>query len=91
MRRKAPLECKIGKGLALRDSYLSLTQPLTLAVFTGKDASRALGMTSTKPEDVVADWSTLSEKEKGVLEDWVTFFSKRYNIVGVVAGATNMD
>ncbi|KAJ3492429.1 hypothetical protein NLG97_g5400 [Lecanicillium saksenae] len=60
-------------------------------VFTGKDASRALGMTSTKVEDVVADWSTLSEKEKGVLEDWVTFFSKRYNIVGVVAGATNMD
>ncbi|EJP64944.1 hypothetical protein NHJ13051_001640 [Beauveria bassiana] len=60
-------------------------------VFTGKDASRALGMTSTKPEDVVADWSTLSEKEKGVLDDWITFFSKRYNIVGVVAGATNMD
>ncbi|EGX88339.1 progesterone binding protein, putative [Cordyceps militaris CM01] len=55
-------------------------------VFTGKDASRALGMTSTKPEDVVADWSTLSEKEKGVLQDWITFFSKRYNIVGVVAG-----
>lgn len=48
-------------------------------------------MTSTKPEDAVSDWSTLTDKEKGVLADWVTFFSKRYNIVGVVAGATNMD
>ncbi len=37
-----------------------------------------------------ADWSDLDDKEKGVLEDWVTFFSKRYNIVGVVEGATNM-
>ncbi|POR39162.1 hypothetical protein TPAR_00632 [Tolypocladium paradoxum] len=60
-------------------------------VFAGKDASKALGKTSTKPEDVQADWSDLDEKEKGVLNDWVTFFSKRYNIVGVVEGATNMD
>ncbi|OAQ74827.1 cytochrome b5 [Purpureocillium lilacinum] len=59
-------------------------------VFAGKDASRALGKTSTKPEDVQADWSDLDDKEKGVLEDWVTFFSKRYNIVGVVEGAANM-
>ncbi|EKD20904.1 hypothetical protein LZ554_007234 [Drepanopeziza brunnea f. sp. 'monogermtubi'] len=58
-------------------------------VFAGHDASRALGMTSTKPEDVRPDWADLPDKEKGVLEDWLTFFSKRYNIVGVVEGATN--
>ncbi|CCE28204.1 uncharacterized protein CPUR_01678 [Claviceps purpurea 20.1] len=60
-------------------------------VFAGKDASRALGMTSTKPEDIRPEWHDLSEKEKETLNDWNTFFSKRYNIVGVVEGATNMD
>ncbi|KAH6985975.1 cytochrome b5-like heme/steroid binding domain-containing protein [Ilyonectria robusta] len=60
-------------------------------VFAGKDASRALGMTSTKPEDALPDWQDLSDKEKGVLNDWVTFFSKRYNVVGHVEGATNME
>ncbi|KAK4195092.1 cytochrome b5-like heme/steroid binding domain-containing protein [Triangularia verruculosa] len=58
-------------------------------VFAGKDASKALGKTSTKVEDVDADWSGLTEKEKGTLDDWVTFFSKRYNVVGKVEGATN--
>ncbi|KAK4190599.1 cytochrome b5-like heme/steroid binding domain-containing protein [Podospora australis] len=58
-------------------------------VFAGKDASAALGKTSTKPEDVSADWSGLSDKEKETLNDWVTFFSKRYNVVGKVEGATN--
>ncbi|PBP18788.1 cytochrome b5-like Heme/Steroid binding domain-containing protein [Diplocarpon rosae] len=58
-------------------------------VFAGRDASRALGLTSTKAEDVRADWADLSDKEKGVLDDWLTFFSKRYNIVGVVEGAQN--
>ncbi|KAM0246269.1 hypothetical protein ACHAQJ_010288 [Trichoderma viride] len=58
-------------------------------VFAGKDASRALGLTSVKPEDVQPNWQDLSDKEKGVLEDWITFFSKRYNVVGVVEGATN--
>ncbi|KAF5253315.1 hypothetical protein FANTH_1777 [Fusarium anthophilum] len=60
-------------------------------VFAGKDASRALGKTSTKPEDARPEWQDLEEKEKGVLNDWITFFSKRYNVVGVVEGATNMD
>ena len=58
-----------------------------MVVFAGKDASRALGKTSTKAEDVSADWEDLDEKEKGFLNDWVTFFSKRYNVVGVVEGA----
>ncbi|KAI9172506.1 putative steroid-binding protein 3 [Paramyrothecium foliicola] len=60
-------------------------------VFAGKDASKALGKTSTKPEDVSPDWRDLTDKEKETLNDWVTFFSKRYNVVGVVEGATNME
>jgi hypothetical protein len=60
-------------------------------VFAGKDASRALGKTSTKPEDVSSEWQDLPDKEKGTLNDWVTFFSKRYNVVGRVEGATNLD
>lgn len=62
-----------------------------LQVFAGKDASRALGMTSTKPEDVSPEWKDLSDKEKGVLNDWIKFFSNRYNVVGVVEGATNFE
>ncbi|KAG7288621.1 hypothetical protein NEMBOFW57_004975 [Staphylotrichum longicolle] len=58
-------------------------------VFAGKDASRALGKTSTKAEDVSPDWQDLPDKEKGTLNDWITFFSKRYNVVGKVEGATN--
>lgn len=67
---------------------LSLT---VTTVFAGNDASRALGKTSTKQEDVSANWQDLDDKEKGTLDDWVTFFSKRYNVVGVVEGATNME
>jgi hypothetical protein len=61
------------------------------SVFTGKDASRALALTSTKVEDVRPEWADLDEKEKKTLDDWLTYFSKRYNIVGVVEGATNME
>lgn len=53
-------------------------------VFAGKDGSRGLGKSSLKAEDAVADFSTLDDKEKGVLDDWFTYFSKRYNIVGKV-------
>lgn len=53
-------------------------------VFAGKDASRALGMSSVKPEDVKAEWKDLGDKEKTVLDEWTVFFSKRYNIVGKV-------
>lgn len=50
-------------------------------IFAGKDGSRALGMSSLKPEDAVPDYSTLPENEMKVLDDWHSFFSKRYNIV----------
>ncbi|PGH27095.1 hypothetical protein AJ80_01282 [Polytolypa hystricis UAMH7299] len=59
-------------------------------VFAGKDASRALGKSSLKPEDCRPEWSDLPDKEKGVLDEWFNFFSKRYNIVGKVAGASNL-
>ncbi|KAM0415032.1 hypothetical protein ACHAPD_006217 [Fusarium lateritium] len=60
-------------------------------VFAGKDASRALAKSSTKQEDALPEWQDLDDKEKSVLNDWITFFSKRYNIVGVVEGATNTE
>ncbi|KAJ5214552.1 Cytochrome b5 [Penicillium cf. viridicatum] len=58
-------------------------------VFAGKDASRALASSSLKPEDCVPEWYDLPDKEKTVLDEWYTFFSKRYNIVGKVEGAKN--
>jgi len=59
-------------------------------VFAGHDASRALAQTSTKPEDVSPIWADLSDEQKKTLADWETFFTKRYNIVGLVKGATNL-
>ncbi|KIW52541.1 hypothetical protein PV05_08171 [Exophiala xenobiotica] len=58
-------------------------------VFAGKDPSRALALSSLKPEDCVPDWDDLDDKYKTVLDEWYTFFSKRYNIVGKVEGAQN--
>lgn len=43
-------------------------------LFAGKDASKALGMSSLKPEDAVSDYSTLPENERKVLDDWYSFF-----------------
>ena len=60
-------------------------------VFAGKDASRALAKTSTNPEHVKPEWKDLDDKEKETLNDWITFFSKRYNVVGIVQGATNLE
>ena len=82
------------KGMSEHDVRLS---PLFLQtnndclrqVFAGKDASRALGQSSLKPEECRPDWSDLSDEHKKVLNDWFTFFSKRYNIKGKVEGATN--
>ncbi|EDU41976.1 progesterone binding protein [Pyrenophora tritici-repentis] len=51
-------------------------------VFAGKEPNRALGLSSLKPEDCISDYSELTDKEKQVLNDWHTFFSKRYNVVG---------
>ena len=56
-------------------------------VFAGKDASRALAKSSTKAEDVKPEWEDLPENEKKVLEEWVTFFTRRYNRVGRVTSS----
>ncbi|KAF9146505.1 hypothetical protein BGX30_014570 [Mortierella sp. GBA39] len=50
--------------------------------FAGKDASKALGKSSLKPEDCIADYSELTEKERKTMEDWYVFFEKRYAIIG---------
>ena len=60
-------------------------------MFAGKDASRALAQSSLKVEECRPEWHDLNDTEKQVLADWFTFFSKRYNIAGVVEGATNME
>lgn len=39
---------------------------------------------STKAEDVKPEWEDLDDKAKGILDNWVTYFEKRYNVVGVV-------
>lgn len=70
-------------------SAIVATTQLTRPVFAGKDPSRALACSSLKPENCVPEWHDLDDKEKKVLDEWFTFFSKRYNIVGKVEGATN--
>ncbi|EFY89672.1 hypothetical protein MAC_04325 [Metarhizium acridum CQMa 102] len=74
-----------------KNDPISVEELAKATVFAGKDASRALGKTSTKPEDVKAEWHDLEDKEKETLNDWIIFFSKRYNVVGVVEGAENME
>ncbi len=44
-------------------------------LFAGKDASKALGMSSLKPEDAISDYSTLSEGDMKTLNDWHAFFT----------------
>ncbi|KAF8634259.1 hypothetical protein AX17_004216 [Amanita inopinata Kibby_2008] len=53
-------------------------------VFAGKDGSKGLGLSSLKPEDAVADYSGLDEKDRKTLDEWYSFFTKRYNVVGRV-------
>ncbi|KAJ8494580.1 hypothetical protein ONZ45_g9723 [Pleurotus djamor] len=53
-------------------------------LFAGKDASKALGMSSLKPEDAISDYSGLSDGDMNTLNEWHSFFSKRYNVVGKV-------
>ena len=45
-------------------------------MFAGRDASKALGKTSIKPEDLSADYSELTEWELKVLDDWLAYYTK---------------
>ncbi|KAF9739445.1 cytochrome b5-like Heme/Steroid binding domain-containing protein [Paraphaeosphaeria minitans] len=58
-------------------------------VFTGKEPNRALGLSSLEPKDCISDYSDLAEDKLQVLNDWHTFFSKRYNIVGLLQPENN--
>lgn len=61
------------------------------SVLVGRDASRALGKSSLKPEDtditVSSDVSTLTEKQLQVLDDWYSFFSQRWVFTIYALGA----
>ncbi len=81
-----------GKPPSTRVFYRRAPDRLTeWPAFAGKDASRALAKSSTKAEDVSPEWKDLDAKEQSTLNDWVTFFSKRYNVVGKVEGAANTE
>ncbi|KAJ3217240.1 hypothetical protein HDU67_008262 [Dinochytrium kinnereticum] len=54
------------------------------SVFAGKDASKALGKSSLKPEDCVADFSSLNAEEMQTLDKWHAHYQKKYPIVGRV-------
>ncbi|RKO99278.1 hypothetical protein CXG81DRAFT_14714, partial [Caulochytrium protostelioides] len=56
-------------------------------VFAGKDPSMALGKSSLKPEECVADFSSLDAEQMKVLDQWLAFFTKRYPRVGVIKGS----
>jgi membrane-associated progesterone receptor component len=43
-------------------------------IFAGKDASKGLGLSSTRAEDAVPDWSTLSAEALTTLDGWYAFF-----------------
>jgi len=44
-------------------------------LFAGKDGSRALAMSTLKPQHAIADYSDLGEKQRKVLSDWHSFFA----------------
>ncbi|EDP43947.1 hypothetical protein MGL_1344 [Malassezia globosa CBS 7966] len=46
------------------------------SIFAGKDASRALGMSSLKPEHAVSDYTTLTPQQMKVLDDWFEYYKK---------------
>ncbi|KAI8916945.1 cytochrome b5-like heme/steroid binding domain-containing protein [Powellomyces hirtus] len=54
-------------------------------VFAGKDASRALGKSSLKPEDCIADYSVLTPEEMETLDKWEAHYRKKYSVVGTVS------
>lgn len=58
------------------------TPPQGYSVFAGKDASKALGKSSLKVEDCIADYAELNEEELQTLNKWVDFFTKKYPRIG---------
>ena len=58
--------------------------PAGYSCFAGKDASKALGKSSLKPEDCVSDISELSEEELKTLDQWFAHYQKKYQLVGLL-------
>ncbi|KAJ1536825.1 hypothetical protein HK405_014996, partial [Cladochytrium tenue] len=56
-------------------------------IFAGRDASKALAISSLKEEDCVPvdDPASLTPEQAKTLEKWVGFFSSKYDVVGTVA------
>ncbi|KAK7203553.1 cytochrome b5-like heme/steroid binding domain-containing protein [Myxozyma melibiosi] len=54
------------------------------SIFAGKDGSHGLAKSSLKPEHAIPTTEGLEPNELGVLDDWFSYFSQRYNIMGVV-------
>ncbi|KAI9096219.1 cytochrome b5-like heme/steroid binding domain-containing protein [Phlyctochytrium arcticum] len=61
------------------------------SVFAGKDASCALGKSSLKPEDCVADYSGLNAEEMETLNKWEAHYTKKYNIMGTVESSQSIN
>lgn len=60
------------------------------SVFAGKDASRALAKSSLRIEDCIADITGLNEEETQTLDKWVSFFTKKYPVVGKIGGKASI-
>jgi membrane-associated progesterone receptor component len=55
-----------------------------LAMFAGKDATRALAKMSKNEEDMSSSLEGLTEKEIGFLDDWEIKFLTKYRVVGIL-------
>ncbi|TPX51406.1 hypothetical protein SeMB42_g00450 [Synchytrium endobioticum] len=53
-------------------------------VFAGRDASRALGMSSLNPDDCVSDYSGLNPEDMETLDKWEAHYRKKYPVIGHV-------
>lgn len=51
-------------------------------VYAGKDPSRALALSSVRPEDCIAELADLEDVHKTVLGEWYARFKQTYQVVG---------
>lgn len=68
---------EVSPYLMLNEFFFSLESG-SYHVFAGKDASKGLGLSSVKPEDAVADYSSLDEGAMNTLDGWFDFFKCVY-------------
>ena len=54
------------------------------SVFSAKDSSRQLGKVIVADTECNADWTTLDEKQRKVLDEWEARYRSKYPIVGWV-------